>query len=161
MLRSTQHNIEGLKVKSNPEVMKDFFKRIQKITIKEKIDTLTSLKLRTSEEALGENEYMCMYGWVPSLFLFTTATFLIDYQFSSVAQSCPTLCNPMDCSMPGFLVLPCLLEFTQTHVHQWCHPTISSSIAPFSSCLQYFPASWSFLMSQLFVSGGRSVGASA
>ena len=45
MLRSTQHNIEGLKVKSNPEVMKDFFKRIQKITIKEKIDTLTSLKL--------------------------------------------------------------------------------------------------------------------
>ena len=62
MLRSTQHNIEGLKVKSNPEVMKDFFKRIQKITIKEKIDTLTSLKLRTSEEALGENEYMCMYG---------------------------------------------------------------------------------------------------
>ena len=62
MLRSTQHTIEGLKVKSNPEIMKDFFKRIQKITIKEKIDTLTSLKLRTSEEVLGENEYMCMYG---------------------------------------------------------------------------------------------------
>ena len=66
----------------------------------------------------------------------------------------------MDCSMPGFLVLPYLLKFTQTHVHQWCHPTISSSIAPFS-CLQYFPASWSFLMSQLFASGGQSVGASA
>ena len=33
------------------------------------------------------------------------------------AQSCPTLCDPMDCSMPGFPVLHCLLEFTQTHVH--------------------------------------------
>ena len=35
----------------------------------------------------------------------------------SVAQSCPTLCNPMDCSTPGFPVLQCLLEFAQTHVH--------------------------------------------
>ena len=44
---------------------------------------------------------------------------------------------------------------------QWCHPTISSSIIPFSSCLQSFPASGSFLMSQFFASGGQSVGASA
>ena len=43
----------------------------------------------------------------------------------------------------------------------WCHPTISSSAAPFSSCLQSFPASGAFLMSQLFVSGGQSIGASA
>ena len=41
---------------------------------------------------------------------------------------------------------------------RWCHPTISSSIAPFSSCLQYFPASGSFQMSQFFASGGQSVG---
>ena len=47
------------------------------------------------------------------------------YQFSSVAQSCPTLCNPMDCSMPGFPVLHCLLEFAQTHVH-W----VSDAIQP-------------------------------
>ena len=67
----------------------------------------------------------------------------------------------MDCSMPGFLVLPYLLEFTQAHVHQWCHPTISSSTAPFSSCLQSFPASWSFLMSQFFALGGQSIRASA
>ena len=40
---------------------------------------------------------------------------------------------------------------------QWCHPTISSSVVPFSSCLQSFPASGSFLMSQLFASGGQSV----
>ena len=44
---------------------------------------------------------------------------------------------------------------------QWCHPTISSSITPFSSCLQSFPASGSFPMSQLFTSGGQSIGASA
>ena len=44
---------------------------------------------------------------------------------------------------------------------QWCHPTISSSVVPFSSCLQSFPASGSFSMSQLFASGGRSIGASA
>ena len=44
---------------------------------------------------------------------------------------------------------------------QWCHPTISSSVIPFSSCLQSFPASGSFQMSQLFTSGGQSIGVSA
>ena len=44
---------------------------------------------------------------------------------------------------------------------RWCHPTISSSVLPFSSCLQPFPASGSFLMSQFFASGGQSIGVSA
>ena len=44
---------------------------------------------------------------------------------------------------------------------QWCHPTISSSVASFSSCLQVFPASRSFLVNPLFASGGQSTGASA
>ena len=44
---------------------------------------------------------------------------------------------------------------------QWCHPTILSSVVPFSSCLQSFPTSGSFPMSRLFASGGRSIGASA
>ena len=44
---------------------------------------------------------------------------------------------------------------------QWCHPTISPSVVPFSSCLQYFPASRSFQMCQLFASGGQSIGVSA
>ena len=43
---------------------------------------------------------------------------------------------------------------------QWCHPTISSSVIPFSSCLQSLSASGSFLMSRLFASGGQSIGAS-
>ena len=44
---------------------------------------------------------------------------------------------------------------------QWCHSTISSSVVPFSSCLQSFPASGSFLMSRLFASGGQNIGVSA
>ena len=46
-------------------------------------------------------------------------------------------------------------------LNQWCHPTSSSSIIAFSSCPQSFPASGSFQMSQLFVSGGQSIGVSA
>ena len=46
-------------------------------------------------------------------------------------------------------------------LNQWCHPTISSSVIPFFSCLQAFPSSESFPMSQLFVSGGQSIGALA
>ena len=55
-----------------------------------------------------------------------------SHQFSSVTQSCPTLCNSMDCSTPGFPVHHQLPELTQTHLlSQWCHPTISSSVVPF------------------------------
>ena len=56
---------------------------------------------------------------------------LAFFQFSSVAQWCPTLCNPMKCSTPGLPVHHQLLEFTQTHVHrvsdaiQPCHPLLS------------------------------------
>ena len=81
---------------------------------------------------------------------------------SSVTQSCPTLCDPMDCSMPGFLVLHQLLELAQTHVH-WVGDVIQPShpIIPFSSYPQSFPASESFQMSHLFTSGGQSIGVSA
>ena len=82
---------------------------------------------------------------------------------SSVAQACPTLCD-MDCSMPGLPVHHQFPEFTQTHVH-WVSdailPTISSSVIPFSSRLQSFPASGSFHMSRFFTSGGQSIGVSA
>ena len=61
----------------------------------------------------------------------------------------------MDCSVPGFPVHYQLPELAQTQVHwrRWCHPTISSSVIPVSSCLQSFPASRSVLRSQLFTSG--------
>ena len=57
----------------------------------------------------------------------------LNTQFSSVAQSCPTLCNPMNCSTPGLPVHHQLLQFTQTHIHQVSdaiqssHPLLSSS----------------------------------
>ena len=88
---------------------------------------------------------------------------LIPQSVSSVTQSCPTLCNPMDCSMPGLPVHHQLLEFTQNScpLRRWCHPTISSSVIPFSSCLQSFPASGSFPMSHFFPSGGQSIRVSA
>ena len=60
----------------------------------------------------------------------------------------------MDCSMPGFLVHHQLPELAETScpLSRWCHPTISSSVVPFSSHLQSFPASGSFPMSQFFTS---------
>ena len=84
------------------------------------------------------------------------------FQFSSVAQSCLTLCNLMDCNPPGFLVHHQLPELAQTRVHQvsdaiqLSHP----SVIPFS-CLRYFPTLGSFPMSQFFTSGGQSTGVSA
>ena len=72
---------------------------------------------------------------------------LMKVQFSSVAQSCPTLCNPMNHSTPDLPVYHQLLESTQTPVH-WVgdnHPAISSSVIYFSSCPQSFLASGSFL----------------
>ena len=81
----------------------------------------------------------------------------------SVTKLCLTLCDPTDCRIPGFPALHHLPELAQAHVHWvwWCHPTILSSVIPFFSCLQSFPASGSFLMSQLFASGRQSIGASA
>ena len=68
----------------------------------------------------------------------------------------------MNCSTPGLPVHHQQPELTQTHVHRVgdaIHP--SSSIVPFSSCLEPFPASGSFPLSQFFTSGGRSIGGSA
>ena len=61
---------------------------------------------------------------------------------------------------------PCPSPFPRVYsnscpLSQWCHPTISSSVGPFSSCPQSFPASGSFQISQLFTSGGPSIGVSA
>ena len=80
-------------------------------------------------------------------------------QFTSVAQSCPTLYDPMNRARP-----PCPSPTPRVHsdsrpLSEWCHPTISSSVIPFSSCPQSLPES--FPMSQLFAQGGQSTGVSA
>ena len=81
-------------------------------------------------------------------------------QFSSATQSSPTLCDPMDCSMPGFSVHYLLLELTQTQVHR-VGVDISSSVVPFSSCFQSFLAIGFFPRSQFFESGTQTIGFSA
>ena len=83
-------------------------------------------------------------------------------QFSSVPQSFPILCDPMNHSIPGLPVHHQLLEFTETHVHQvsdaiqQSHPLLS-----LSPPAAIFPSIRSFQMSQLFTSGGQSIGVSA
>ena len=83
-------------------------------------------------------------------------------QFSSVIQSCSTLCDPMDCSIPGLPGHHQLPELAQTHIHQvddaiqLSHPLSSPSPA-----FNLSPASGSFPVSQFFTSGGQSIGATA
>ena len=86
----------------------------------------------------------------------------VSQSVSSVAQSCPTLCDPMNPSTPGLPVHHQIPEFTQTHVHRvWCHPAISYSVVPLSSYPQSLPTSGSFPMSQLFTWGDQSIGVPA
>ena len=70
--------------------------------------------------------------------------------------------NPIDCSMPGLPASPTPRAYSNScPLSWWCHPTISSSDVPFSSCLLSFPASGSFQMSQVFALGGQSTAVSA
>ena len=83
-------------------------------------------------------------------------------QFTSVAQ----VSNSLRPHEPQHARSPCPSPTPGVHpnscpLSRWCHPTISSSIVPFSSCLQSFPASGSFPMSQYFTSGGQSIRVSA
>ena len=85
----------------------------------------------------------------------------LSVHFSSVTQFCPTLCDPMDCSTPGHPVHHNSQSIPNSSpLSQWCHRTISSSVVPFSSCPQSFPASGPFQMSQFFASDGQSIGVS-
>ena len=99
-----------------------------------------------------------------NLFIFDWKIIAFQYcvQFSSVAQLCPTLW-PHELQ---YARLPCPSPTPRVYsnscpLSQWCHPTISSSVVPFSSCLQSFPASGSFQMSLFFTSGSQSIGVSA
>ena len=86
--------------------------------------------------------------------------FNVVFLFSSVyfLQSCPTFCDPMDCSTPGFPVHYQLQGLVHIHVNSAIKP---SPVVPFSCCLKSFPASGSFPRCQFFASGGQSIEASA
>ena len=137
------------------------------------VDIYDSVTIRVPVFAVGEvtrswldiSDFVCRNVWRWRRWTSTRKTnpqVTINYQFSSVTQSCPTLCDPMVYSTPGLPVHHQLPEFTQTHVHrvgdaiQPSHP-----LSSFSSLLQSFVASGSFQTSQLFASGGQSIGVSA
>ena len=89
-------------------------------------------------------------------------TYVVRYiQFSSVAQSCPTLRLHEPQHTRPLCPSPTPGVHSDSHPSsQWCHPAISSSVVPFSSCPQSLPASGYFPMSQFFTSGGQSIGVS-
>ena len=85
--------------------------------------------------------YLCVTGEAPNI-INCIKQYISSVQFSSVAQSCPTLCNPMNCSTPGLPVHHQLPEFTQTHIHwvsdaiQLYHP-LSSPSSPALNLFQH------------------------
>ena len=100
----------------------------------------------------GEN-IVCYESWV-------------KWGFSSVPFSCSVMSDSLRPHEPQHARPPCPSPTPGVHSDlcpssQWCHPTISSSVVPFSSCPQSLPASRSFPMSQLFALGGQSTGVSA
>ena len=88
------------------------------------------------------------------------------YNFVPVQFSRSVVSNSLWPHEPQHARPPCLSPTSGAYSnscpsHWWCHPAISSSVVPFSSCPQSFPASGSFPMSQLFAWGGQSIGVSA
>ena len=83
-------------------------------------------------------------------------------QLSSVTQSCLTLWphRLQHARPPRPSPIP-RVDSNSRPLSQWCHPTISSSVIPFSYHPEYYPVSWSLLMSQFFASSGQSIGVSA
>ena len=84
----------------------------------------------------------------------------ISSPYCSVTQSCQTLCNPTEACQASWSFTISRACSNSCPLSRWCHPTISPSAIPFSSCLRSFPASGSFPMSQLFASGGQTIEAS-
>ena len=90
-------------------------------------------------------------------------TQLSTCRFSSVQFSCSVVSDSLWPHALQHARLPCLSSTPGAYSNscplcRWCHPTISSFVIPFSSCLQSFPASRFFQMSKFFVSGGQSIG---
>ena len=108
----------------------------------------------------GSNPGLPHYRQIPYQLSFQGS--LWATQFSSVAQSCLTLCNPMNCSTPGFPVHYQLPEPTQTHVHRVGDVIQSSHLCcPLVLLPLIFPRSRVFSNESFFASGGQNIGASA
>ena len=105
----------------------------------------------------------CCLMPIVSVFLVFPLNCECPLQYSvQLLKSCPTLCDPMNHSMPGLCPSQTPGVYSNScPSSQWCHPAILPSVVPFSSCPQSLPAPGSFPMSQLFAWGGQSTGVSA
>ena len=113
--------------------------------------------------------------WTELMYIFCFANFIpcivlcfpvASVQFSSVQFSCSVVSDSLRPHEPQHARPPCPSPTPGVYpnsypLSQWCHPTISSTVIPFSSSPQSFPASGSFQVSQLFTLGGQSIGVSA
>ena len=106
------------------------------------------LKMKSPALSLSGDPLVILSGWRNCKYWSLSRVQLLGTPWSTAHQA--SLCS----TFPRVCLNSCPLS-------QWCHPTISSSVTPFSSCLQSFPASRSFPMSGLFASGDQSIGASA
>ena len=109
------------------------------------------------------DDYKKPYENLPQLFLLCSwqSSFGSSVQFSRSVVSNSLRPHGQQHTRPS-CPLPTLEAYSDScPLSWWCHPTISSSVVPFSSCPQSFPASGSFQMSQFFASGGQSIGISA
>ena len=108
----------------------------------------------------------CLLHWQAGSLTLAPPGKCLSLEFSSVQFSRSVRSDSLQPHEPQHIRPPCPSPTPGVHPNScplswWCHPTISSSVVPFSSCPQSFPASGSFQMSQLFTSGGKNIGVSA
>jgi len=108
----------------------------------------------------------CTSGISWFMYCWSLAWRILSITFSSVQFSLSVMSDSLQPHEPQHARPPCPSPTPRVHpnsclLSQWCHPTTSSSVIPFSSCLQSFPTSVSFQMSQLFAPGGQNIGVSA
>ena len=133
------------------------------MTCRRGLPLTSELHVCLAQELQGLSPLPC-HTELPTLTLPASALGLSSsVQFSSVAQSRLTLCDPMNCSTPSLLVQDQLPESTQTHVHRVSDATQPSHLlsSPSTPAPNSSQASESFPMSQLFARGGQSIGVSA
>ena len=130
------------------------------------------MKLKTSKSHLTEKNKQTLR---PTNYIFSFHTLpLLPFNFNilenneilSVQFSCSVMSKSLQSHGLHHTRLPCPSPIPRVcsnscPLSQWCHPTMSSSVVPFSSCLQSLSASGSFQISQFFTSGGQSIGVSA
>ena len=124
---------------------------------------MKNLFLVSVETSFSENWYV---NFCHKIYIFNILKTAMRYTFSSVQFRCSVVSDSLQPHESQHARPPCLSPTPRVHSDsrpssRWCHPAISSSVVPFSSCPQSLPASESFPMSQLFAWGSQNIGVSA